>query len=550
MENTMADPFGRDTCNSESCVSMAELCEIKFGNLDPMLNYVISTTPTGAVELLPTEESSFGVTNNGNGTGTISTAGGNVDFITAPVDYCEKFNECFTAPVTGPLNAATDWQTAANITSECLADVKDRLVALEDIDPVVSIVQNAAGDYVATTASGATSLVDIPTLSVTNNADGTINLLVDGVVAQSGISTGVHTVDTDTTYTFTTAADGSVSIFTSGILLAQTAPNVIDTDTFSVPAANPDGTVTVTYANGISHTYATGQHTVDTHGTVTGNTISFPDSTSICVATCGELEDVNDRLDVIEGIDPVVSIVPNTDGDYVATTASGANSLIDIKDRDVIDDAVIPVSAFADPECPTQAEAQAWAIATYPNKSGSIEYASPSGRTWVLNFNSITGTSNWNAAKQRIRLLDAFVADGTVDYPNQTYVTVAHTTGINPTYGAYNAGVYTFPFDGWYIIEAEVYNDYRHGPTDANLTSSVAFIDMTGTPAKFLGQMRDTTDNGFTAHQMSGQLYAYARKGQTVQVKALQINRAAEVHNRVGFAFTQERFRVTFAGEE
>ena len=270
----MSDPFGRkSTCNAETCTDMSELCQIKFGALDPTLNYSISTSPDGLVELVPEASSSAKFTNNGDGTGTISTTGGDIDFVTAPVDYCEAFNACFTAPVNGPLSDAENWQEAANLTSECLLDVKARVKALEDVNHIVSIDDvPGTNDIQVTFEDGSTQIVDKPEYSAATNPAGETTFTFNGV-DYGPFASGPHTIDTDTD-TFTTWAvnpDGTVTATaTDGTqhTLAVGA-HTVDTDTFSSSVDNGDGTVTVTYANGFVATYATGPHTVDTNTTYT-----------------------------------------------------------------------------------------------------------------------------------------------------------------------------------------------------------------------------------------------------------------------------------------
>ena len=285
METHMSDPFGRRK-DCEACTSMSDLCEIKFGNLDPLLNYNISTTPQGGVELVVDEGSSFKVTNNGDGTGSITTSAGTLPVITAPVDYCTKFNECFESPVEGPLTAATNWQTAANLTSTCLKDVKEAVAALQALNPVVNTeVIAGSSDILVTYRDGTTEILDLPEFSATNDVEGDTTFNLNGALF-GPFASGPHTIDTDTD-TFTTWAvnpDGTVTATdVNGVdYTIDQGAHTVDTDTFASQVDNGDGTVTVTYADGSTATYATGPHTVDTD-----TTYAFTTSASGAVTITG-----------------------------------------------------------------------------------------------------------------------------------------------------------------------------------------------------------------------------------------------------------------------
>lgn len=121
-----------------------------------------------------------------------------------------------------------------------------RLDALEALNPVVDTeVVAGTSDILVTYLDGTTETLDLPEFSASTAADGLITFDLNGTPF-GPFDTGAHTVDTDT-------------------------------DTFSEPVDNGDGTVTVTYANGNTHTYATGPHTVDTDTVITYAFVTNPD---------------------------------------------------------------------------------------------------------------------------------------------------------------------------------------------------------------------------------------------------------------------------------
>lgn len=165
---------------------------------------------------------------------------------------------------------------------------------LQAINPVVATeVAEGSSDIIVTYLDGTTDRLDLPELAATTDADGLTTFDLNGTTF-GPFDTGAHTADTDT-------------------------------DTFSAPVDNGDGTVTVTYADGSTHTYATGPHTVDTDTVVTYDYVWAADGSVTITGSDGSVftgppntvDTDTDTFATLQGTDTIV--FPNGDTLTAAT---------------------------------------------------------------------------------------------------------------------------------------------------------------------------------------------------------------------------------------
>ena len=188
-------------------------------DIDSDTTYVYTVSPNGGTSAQAFDDS-------GNPVGPPQVFGS---------DDQTAFEVGFDPSLTDNITAVDVQGAIVQLDADCTAK-NLRLDALEALNPVVGTqVIAETSDILVTYLDGTTETLDLPEFSAATGADGLITFDLNGTPF-GPFDTGAHAVDTDT-------------------------------DTFSSPVENPDGTVTVTYANGATHTYTPNGPAVDTNTT-------------------------------------------------------------------------------------------------------------------------------------------------------------------------------------------------------------------------------------------------------------------------------------------